>query len=194
MPCCLPTGLSYPGLVAFSGGLPEYDLDMSVRFLSMSSSATSCLTFPAEITFSLGDFFFCFSILFLSRLCCGGVDDTPFIFFVTFLEISLAIINGTPDLLTVCVMRSVLNFSLLPLDLLMTIPLDGLFATLFLRFGLVFLFILNTLLLGLEFWLLTLLLLVVGFDFTFLPLLLVFVCLLLTLSEDNLLVFMVHIW
>src|ERR687890_1518774 len=166
---------------------------MSARFLSMSSSATSCLTFPAEITFSLGDFFFCFcfSILFFSRLCCGDADDALFIFFVTLLEISLAIINGTPDLLTVCVMRSVLNFSLLPLDLLMTIPLDCLFATLSLRFGLAFLFILNILLLELEFWLLTLLLLVVGFDFMFFLLPLVFVCLLLTLLEDNLLVFMV---
>src|SRR5918996_730174 len=86
------------------------------------------------------------------------------------------------------------NFSLLPLDLLMTIPLDCVFATLSLRFGLAFLFILNILLLELEFWLLTLLLLVVGFDFMFLLLPLVFVCLLLTLLEDNLLVFMVHIW
>src|ERR671914_484938 len=86
-------------------------------------------------------------------------------------------------------MRSVLNFSLLPLDLLIVIALDCLFATLF--FGLFFgpLFFLSILLLERELLLISPLPLGIGFDFIFFLLSLVFTCLLINGLEDNLLVF-----
>src|ERR687897_61250 len=88
-------------------------------------------------------------------------------------------------------MRSVLNFSLLPLDLLIVISLDCLFATLFLALLFRSLFFLNVPLLERKFLFISPLPLAVGLNFMFFLLSLVVICLLLTGLEDTLLVFIV---